>query len=38
MRVVLDDAAKVLDLALAFGGMAPTSVMASNTMKQLTGQ
>lgn len=38
MRVILDDTAKVLDLALAFGGMAPTTVMATNTMKQLIGQ
>ena len=38
MRVVLDDAAKVLDLTLAFGGMAPTTVMATNTMAQLIGR
>ncbi|XP_070180269.1 xanthine dehydrogenase/oxidase-like isoform X1 [Littorina saxatilis] len=37
MRVVLDDTAKVLDLSLAFGGMGPTTVMATTTMKQLQG-
>ena len=38
MRVVLDDTATVVDLTLAFGGMAATTVMATGTMEQLIGQ
>lgn len=37
MRVELDTLATVKDLALAFGGMAATTVMATKTMKQLIG-
>ncbi|PVD26234.1 hypothetical protein C0Q70_13904 [Pomacea canaliculata] len=37
MRVELDTLGTVKDLALAFGGMAATTVMATKTMKQLIG-
>nr|KAG5712865.1 hypothetical protein BaRGS_007462 [Batillaria attramentaria] len=38
MRVVLDEKAAITDLSLAFGGMAPITVMATNTMIQLIGR
>jgi xanthine dehydrogenase/oxidase len=39
MKVVFDEELKsIKDIALSFGGMAPTTVMASNTAKQLIGR
>nr|KAG5712870.1 hypothetical protein BaRGS_007467 [Batillaria attramentaria] len=38
MRVVLDEKAAITDLSLAFGGMAPITVMATNTMTRLIGR
>ncbi|KAK7505488.1 hypothetical protein BaRGS_00003233, partial [Batillaria attramentaria] len=38
MRVVLDEKAAITDLSLAFGGMAPVTVMATNTMTRLIGR
>lgn len=39
MKVVFENNSNVIkDIALAFGGMAPTTVMAVKTMKQIIGR
>ncbi|KAL8590330.1 hypothetical protein ACOMHN_006446 [Nucella lapillus] len=38
IRVLLDDVSTVREMTLAFGGMAPTTVMATNTARSLIGR